>query len=1524
MDSGYRLIFSGRTIYNEIDILNTSGIVGIGTIHGCRARFSREIFNQDFLITIAKTDSGWQVKCELGVYVEYEGKNYSTINIQQGDYLSVYSDSNKRKLFKLNCLITYDESAKTYDARLNMQGVHAIQVGNSNNCDVQLREFSRTSEHFMLENSGNGLKMSVFESVSGVYINGKQVIGVNQIKDNDFISCGPYSFYYCESYLYVTNSDNITSYSVPLEKVLESESALEYPKFNRNTRVKTVLSKEPITILDPPEIPQKPTDNIVMTLLPAIAMLVLVVVLRGVLNSNMGMYVVFSVCTMALGIATSIYQYAKTRKSYKKSIIERDETYKAYVFRKQEEIQNAREIEMNQLIMNYPNVDVTSGRVFSFSGDLFDRTLTDEDFLHIRLGLGSRKALKEIAYKPKDSLVIGDELQRMPENISEMYRYILNAPIVVDLKKAGIIGVIGDKEQSDMLLKVMIEDLCTRQFYDEVSMFLICSEEQAKEREWIRFLPHFQKDSGLARNIAYDEDSCDMQYEYLFRTLSIRESMTSSHGAFSAIVVLVLDPMGLYSHPVSKYLEIAKELGVYFIFLARNREELPLYCGNMINIVGPQTGVLINTEDDAEKTEFIFESILDSTMWNIALKLAPVYCEDVSVEGKLPKSFSLFALLGIQGADDLDLASRWNSSDITKSMAAPLGLKTGDEVISLDLHEKYHGPHGLVAGTTGSGKSEIIQSYVLSMATLYSPEDVGFVIIDFKGGGMANLFADLPHLMGAITDIDGKAINRSLMSIRAEIDKRKRWFAYAEVNNIGDYIKKYKANRNGGLAPLPHLILIIDEFAELKAEQPEFMKEVISAARVGRSLGIHLILATQKPAGVIDDQIWSNSRFKLCLKVQSKSDSNEVLKSPLAAEIREPGRAYLQVGNNEIFELFQSAYSGAQAKSEEMDHVKPFELFEVDGCGRRKLIYEKKNNKSSSQGEKSETQLEAIVKKIADFCAEQRIAKLPSICMPPLPEVIDFPDYYYNEPNDFSIVASIGYYDDPSTQAQYPVDIDISSNNLLIIGASQSGKTNLLMTIIRSLATKYTPQDVNMYILDFGPSMLSNFNTLPHVGGVVNDSDDEKIKNLFKLLNEEIAIRKQKMMSARVSSIVAYRGAGYTDMPLIVLFVDNFTALKELYFTNEDYLLPICRNGISVGISVIISNQNMQGIGFRYSASFAKRIAMHCNDLNDYTTLIDHCRTYPDDIPGRAVISIEKEIYEMQVYSCFAGEKDKDKADYQSRFIEYCRNKAGSMQAKVIPMIPTDLTMEYIEKCYPEKVIGENGEVAIVGLDYDSISPISIDLLTVGALGMIGKKCDESLTVIDNVLCQLGINSTISNADFYILDSVRHNLNRYSKCEATKVYSSDMEMFAEVIDRVYNEVEVRSRKWQESGSSSLSDNKLIVVVADGNDMVNSLTKNVAVVNKYKEILDKYLDMRVCFLFTHLDNLEVPYNGAEILKRLKDNKSILFFDSLHKLKFVQVSQSALRNAPKHQLWDGYDFTEGEPRRFKVAMKKREYD
>ena len=306
----------------------------------------------------------------------------------------------------------------------------------------------------------------------------------------------------------------------------------------------------------------------------------------------------------------------------------------------------------------------------------------------------------------------------------------------------------------------------------------------------------------------------------------------------------------------------------------------------VVNIKDRNTGQLVMEEGILREIDFRLDHFPEGyDKEQIARTLAPLNHLQ-NLKSSIPDTVTFMEMYGAETFSDLQVLQKWQQNAPYKSLAVPIGLRGKEDLVYLNLHEKAHGPHGLIAGTTGSGKSETIQSYILSLAVNFHPHDVAFLLIDYKGGGMANLFKNLPHLLGTITNLDGVQSMRALASINAEIHRRERLFREFEVNHINQYQKKFK---NGeATEPLPHLFLISDEFAELKVNQPDFIKELVSIARVGRSLGVHLILATQKPSGVVDDQIWSNSRFKLALKERMTLQELEPIQPQEAWEQKQP------------------------------------------------------------------------------------------------------------------------------------------------------------------------------------------------------------------------------------------------------------------------------------------------------------------------------------------------------------------------------------------------------------------------------------------------------------------------------------------------------------------------------------------------------------------------------------------------------------------------------------------------------------
>lgn len=1480
MNSRYKVILSNNNIYKEIELSPELDTVIIGTSPESDIRLRRDLFFEPIEIILRRSNGGWGVFCSDNIYLSQDDiRKILSQDLEHGDKIQVKYQKSNGVVFDISYMIDFDYEKREYDIEIDVSSISQLKIGGASDCDLICRDEYLENDSLLFVMTKTGPLITDNSSKYGVFVNGKRISNQQKLQDCDFFSIAGLSFYYKKNKLYTSSSNKLDLKSIPHKKRRKHSTHFQYPQFNRNSRIQYKIPEETIEIQQATQNPKRPKKNIVMSLIPSIVMLAMTILLRGVLGGG-GAFVIYSAISMGIGIVMSIASFILDGREYKKTCIKRVEDYSKYIDEKKRAIEELRAEELRIRDLIYESTENSINEVDHFGRRLFEKQSGDPDFLQVYLGRGRLESANPIKFSKNEFIDTEDPLATIPESIANDYKYIDNTPIISDFYASCGVGIVGSSDALVQMLKNLTLDISIRHFYNDVKLVYILNESYIGQFTWIRWLHNVENTHLDAKNIVCDDESKNLVLEDLYKILSARELMLTSDNSDSVCypqyVVFVTNAAAINSHPVSKYFNRCAKYGFTFVFLEEYEENIPQGCTQMIRLADSKKGYILNTENGDLISEFTIPNISTATAETVALKLGAIMIDEVSLEVELTKNISLFELLDILSVEDIDLKQRWASSTVYKSLAAPLGVKSKNQTVYLDISDKSgaHGPHGLVAGTTGSGKSEVLQTYILSMATLYHPYEVGFVIIDFKGGGMANQFRNLPHLMGTITNIDGREINRSLLSIKSELVKRQEIFSQNDVNHINDYIKLYKTGKVS--LPLPHLIMIVDEFAELKAEYPDFMKELISAARIGRTLGIHLILATQKPAGVVDAQIWSNSKFKLCLKVQTKEDSNEVIKTPLAAEIVEPGRAYFQVGNNEIFELFQSAYSGAPANDglEATDNT--FEIYERNIWGKKTLKY---TNKKAKNEKSSVTQLQAIVELVHDHCLSSGIQKLPGICLPTLEDKILIDSLDYTRKDFEGVCVPVGQFDDPEQQNQGQVVLELSKDNVYIVGSSQSGKTVMLQTLIFGLIRKYTPSQVNVYIIDCGSMVLKIFEDSKHVGGVVLPNEEEKCKNLFKLLTSSIAQRKKILSGKGVGNYAAYLDAGYDDMPLIAVVIDNLAALKEYFPDQYESINTLTREAQSVGISFVITATHSNALSYRTQANFGKKYVLNCNDTGEFSTAFGHCKQTPKETAGRGLMMLEKRILEYQTAIFGKSEKEAERSAELKDYIVH-RNSELSSKAIAIPMIPEKLSLSEAMADHP-LMFRQKGTLPI-GMDFSTVEFISVDISSVGSLTLLGDP-EVKDAFLQNLIKMIAQTAIFHGIEAAIVDDKSKKLKICEDLGFVRYYESDVSQGMALISDFCDEVLHRCDDEEEEKDSTM------MLIINNADVFKRICSDK---NESKLLTDAIKSCKEAGAFIVLSTVEnqpVGFSASEVLKVIKEEKQGILFAPITESKFFDISR-----------------------------------
>ncbi|HEX6354174.1 FtsK/SpoIIIE domain-containing protein [Actinophytocola sp.] len=811
--------------------------------------------------------------------------------------------------------------------------------------------------------------------------------------------------------------------------------------------------------------------------------------------------------------------------------------------------QAAAEQEAGRRRMAQPDVAECCRRATAGDPRLWERRPAHEDFLHVTVGFA------DLTWLSSDAATFPELSERAAEEV-----VLHSVPVTVPLAQRSALGVVGEREPALAVARAVLADLLANQGPADLALAVVTTAERAPAWEWLKWVPHL-RDSAVATG----QDDVPR--------------LLSAFGSAGPVWLIVIDGT-VHLSGKGNSLRAAlsdPDIPCRGLVLADTISQLPAACDAVLTVA---TGDSLSLDDHGAGVVLDGVSpvgLAYPTVTEFARGLSRFEDpEMVSAGTNLPGRLTLAELL-----DATPVAERWSRS---AGLAAPVG--TGESgPLRLDL--VADGPHALVAGTTGSGKSELLRTWVTAMACHVRPELLAFVLVDFKGGGGLDVCRPLPHVSAVVTDLDEHLAARALTCLRAELRRRERMLRTAEVSDIDAYQAGNPAE------PMPRLVVVVDEFATLVAELPGFVGSLVDIAQRGRSLGIHLVLATQRPTGVLDAKIRANMNLRIALRVQDAHDSMDVLGVPAAAELRrdQVGRAYARLGASEIVP-FQTALVSAHTATGDVAPLSavPFRLLPWEGAAPAEAA--------------GPTDLDRLVIATADAVARTR-ARIPQPPWPePLPPTVPA-EALAGVGRQHALPLGVADLPDEQRQDTYWWD---TRGNLLVYGVNSGCTTAALATAGLMLATRHNANQVHLYVLDFQSGDLAALAALPHVGGYVAAGDDERVVRLFDLLDEELANRRAT-------------GGRQAGQPLLVVLVNNVEGLAETGDRTDLVvrLTRVVRDGPPLGVLVVATGAHERAIPMKIASHVEQRLVLRLADPAGYTTFGLRPADVPAMGPSRAV-----------------------------------------------------------------------------------------------------------------------------------------------------------------------------------------------------------------------------------------------------------------------------------------------------------------
>lgn len=1250
------------------------------------------------------------------------------------------------------------------------------------------------SQAFMIIQIDNSWVLRSLED--DVYINGTICTGLLGLNSGDEIFYNSYRIIFHEDYITLFHHYAYTLNGVVIYSEFEKKNKRDYPNFKRTPRRSYLLPEEEIVIPKIPVPPKKDTTGLLGKLIPSFASVAGTILMGLLMGRGVIMMVMAGVSVITI-IITAV-RFIKEKKEQKIEEEEKSEFYLRNLDTIRIQIRKDMQRQRQVLLQNYPSPAEMCEKAKTFSPELWERSPDQQDFMHVRIGTGDIPLSFSVSYNysTDDKEIEKSPLHKDALELSNKYSQVRDVPVEITLHE-GIVGVIGKRETIVWQTMSLLLQLISTHSYRDVSLVVIYPQDE--ERYWgsLKWTPHTwvgdKQFKAMVKDTRTRDNILGSLYQFFKeRKQKLQEEKSSKAVYFPPTIFIIANLDLVVDHGIMEFLsEDSRSLGIYSIYVTENKDLLPSETKTILEVLDEKHTQIIREKGLDKKQSYNPDFCTPDILNETCRAVAPIN-HVASTESAMPDYITFLQMYGVEAPDELAVLQRWGTNKAYKTLAVPIGYRGSDELLELNIHEKAHGPHGLVAGTTGSGKSETIQTYILSIAVNFHPYSVAFLLIDYKGGGMAGLFDKLPHLVGMITNLDGAQTMRALVAIKSELRRRQEVFSEYNVNHIDQYQKLFEE----GVAkdPMPHLLIISDEFAELKSEKPEFIRELVSAARIGRSLGIHLILATQKPSGVVDDQIWSNSKFRLCLKVQNASDSNEMLKTPDAASITKTGRGYLQVGNNEIYELFQSAYSGAEYFETALDKQNDSDqnVYLFNELGQTQLLTQdlSKNMVEKKESEKV-TELSMLVSYVNSLFEKEHLKPLNKPWLPPLEDRIfiqDIPSF----PKE-GLRAVMGTLDQPQFQKQSPYILNLTTDgHVVVFGSSGMGKSNFLRTLAVNLASEYTPEEVQFYIMDFGNNALIPLRDLPHTADAITLEDNDKMGKLFRIIRQKMKYRKTLLGEKGLPSIESYNKVNNRIEPYIVLLLDNIDPVKEQQMEEiEKFIQEVTREGQSLGIIIAFSASRPGAVRYTLLSNIKNQCALYLIDKNETYNIVGRSELESESIPGRGLIKSEGEVFTLQIALPSAGQDDEEVVKHFREWIQEKSNAWSGPRPAPIPILPEILlAKEFYENEITLTTLNDlESSLLPIALDSENVETYSIDLGKISHYLLVGGSGSGKSNALHMLL--MSARKKWLDSSFYIFDNDMMKLADWQGKEETKFYTNQKEQYAQVLETIEEEINQR-------------------------------------------------------------------------------------------------------------------------------------